>query len=228
MGAADCVRTIALSPCPTPAGRGCQLSLTAERVEIAKYPGTGQPPLICGEKGCPRVFEPPLRRRQPQQRPGMRAGEAKPCRRSPAVTHQLHDLVVKIGRALVHQVPVPPPPLPVRCLLPQRAAEGKARAERVLDRGLVPPVPQLAVEPLDQHADRDRTCTSWPAAERVVQRRRRRTRAHGCRSVAGILRGRWSRWRRCAETPGSADYRSCSVGRISISLTATCRGRVTM
>ena len=30
--------------------------------------------------------------------------------------------------------------------------------------------------------------------------------------------------------PGTADggYRSCSVGRISISLTATCRGRVTM
>jgi hypothetical protein len=98
--------------------------------------------------------EPP-RRRQPQQRPGMRAGEPKPCRRPPTLTHQLHDLAVKIGRALAHQVPVAPPPLPFRCLPPQLPAEGKARAERVLDRGIVPPIPQLAVEPLDQHTHRD-------------------------------------------------------------------------
>jgi hypothetical protein len=75
-------------------GRGCQLSWrrSASRSPRTQAPVSHRSSAV---KGCPRVLEPPLRCRQPQQRPGMRTGEAKPCRRPPTVTHQLLDLVVK-------------------------------------------------------------------------------------------------------------------------------------
>src|SRR6266487_4702266 len=83
----------------------------------------------------------------------MCAGVAKPCRRPLAITNQVDDLVVEVSRASAHEVPVAPPPLPPRCLRPERSAEGERRAQCAVDSGIVPPVPQFAIEPLDQFGD---------------------------------------------------------------------------
>src|SRR5262249_9280998 len=127
--------------------------LAAEPVKIAKNPGAGKKAGICGEESGAGVLKVPLCGWQPQQHAGVRAGVPQPRRRPLPVTHQPDHPVPAAREASTPQTPVPAPPIPPQGLLPQRAAKGKPRTERVLYSRIVPLVPQLGVEPLDQIAD---------------------------------------------------------------------------
>src|SRR5581483_2963369 len=127
--------------------------LAAQAVEVTEHPGAGEPLVIGGEEGRARVLEPPPGGGQPQQRTGVRPGVGEPGGCPRAAADQLCDLVMEVSGAGADQVAVLAPAVPAVGLLPQRSPEHEPGAERAVDRGVVPAVPQLGVEPLDQFGD---------------------------------------------------------------------------
>jgi hypothetical protein len=124
--------------------------LAAQRLEVSQHPRAAQTPFIGDEERGSVVGEPTPARRYSQQRAGVGSGVAQPCCRARAVADERDDLVVEILRAGADRVPVSAPALISDRRDAERGPELELGVEDVLDGAVIPLVPELAVEGLDQ------------------------------------------------------------------------------
>ena len=69
------------------------------------------------------------------------------------VSDEIDDLVVEVGRSEPDAVSICAPFVSAACRLSQRPAEGKVSRQCLVDRGVVPGVPEPVIEPPDQVGD---------------------------------------------------------------------------
>src|SRR5260370_23889384 len=93
----------------------------------------------------------------------MGAGVAQSRGRSLPLADQVKYLVAEVGRARADGVAVAPPAVPAGRLPAERPAEAERDIERGVDGRVVPLVPQLAVERLDQPGNMDSHRSSIPS-----------------------------------------------------------------
>lgn len=127
-----------------------RVELAPKLIEVAEDPCFGELFALSDEERSAWIGEATPGRGDAEQAAHVSAGVHQPCSSPVAISKEPDEVIAKVGRGASQVVAVIAPARPADGDLPERATEAEAGSEHFIDGRVIPSVPQLLVEALDE------------------------------------------------------------------------------